>query len=99
MSPFLLRCCKNQFFLLTSVRFRTMIRFVYIAGIEIKFGHSLKQFNNLHYELQSVYHEISVKLDISDSAMMILYELCISEGECSFGHLSGCTGMSKQTIS
>lgn len=65
----------------------------------MKFGENLRRFNNLHYELESVYHGISVKLGMSDSAMMILYELCNAGGECSFGRITACTGLSKQTVS
>lgn len=65
----------------------------------MNFGESLKKFNNMHYELEAVYHDISVKFGISDSAMVILYELCSNGGKCSFGSILENSGLTKQTVS
>lgn len=52
----------------------------------------------LNSEISCAYHEISVKLNLSDSVMMVLYTLCNSQGECPLGEILRLSGLSKQTV-
>lgn len=60
----------------------------------------MKRFNYLLTETDNVYHEASVKLGLSDSAMQILYTICdYDEGDsCPLREVCRRTGISKQTI-
>lgn len=47
--------------------------------------HILKEFirfNQLSTKIDAAYHEMSLKLGLSDSAMMILYSICIKGDSC-----------------
>ena len=39
-------------------------------------SNDMKRYNHLLKELDTVYHEMSLKLGLSDSAMIILYTIC-----------------------
>ncbi len=56
------------------------------------------RFNNLNCEINAVYHVVSVRLGISDSAMQILYTVCCIDGNCTITDVCKMTGISKQTI-
>ena len=45
----------------------------------IKSNSEMIRFNNLNSEIFALYHEASVKLGLSDSAMQIFYTVCSSE--------------------
>ena len=60
-------------------------------------GDEFDRYNHLVNELGSVYHNASVKLGLSDSALQILYTLYTSGGQCLLGDMLRWTGMSKQT--
>lgn len=58
----------------------------------------MKRFNYLLGELDAVYHEMSLKLGLSDSAMIILYTIC-DQGECCpLQDICRYSGLSKQTV-
>lgn len=58
----------------------------------------MKRYNYLVGEIDAVYHEASLKLGLSDSAMKILYAICdVGEG-CLLQEVCFYTGLSKQTI-
>ncbi len=61
-------------------------------------SNKLRRYNNLYSEITAVYHDISVKLGISDSATLILYNICCEGGSLPLGELCRCSGLSKQTI-
>ena len=67
--------------------------------MNINYNEEFDRYNHLIYELDSVYHSASVKLGLSDSALMILYALYTSGGQCLLGDVLRWTGMSKQTAS
>ena len=49
----------------------------------IHFSSDIRRFNHLISETDAAYHEMSLKLGLSDSAMQILYTLCGNEdGSC-----------------
>lgn len=58
----------------------------------------MKRYNYLLGEIDATYHEASLKLGLSDSAMKILYAICdVGEG-CLLQDICFDTGLSKQTI-
>lgn len=58
----------------------------------------LKRQNYLISEIENTYHEMSLKLGISDSAMVILYAVCDSKGCCPLQEICRRSGVSKQTL-
>lgn len=58
----------------------------------------LKHYNHLITEIDSVYHEMSLKLGLSDSAMIILYTICNYGESCLLQDICRQSGLSKQTI-
>ncbi len=58
----------------------------------------IKHYNLLLGELEGVYHDISLKMGLSDSVSRILYTLCVFDGCCSLSLVCRQTGMSKQTV-
>lgn len=58
----------------------------------------LKRFNYLTNEIDAAYHEASWKLGISDSAMTILYTICVNGEECLLSDITRLSGIRKQTI-
>ena len=58
----------------------------------------MHRYNHLVSELDAVYHGISLKLGLSDSAMIILYTLCDNGGSCLLQKIRRCSGLSKQTV-
>lgn len=57
-----------------------------------------KKYNCLTNEINAVYHAISQKMSLSDSASMILYTLCANDGEIELSAIPKYTGLSKQTV-
>ena len=60
-------------------------------------SNKLRQYNNLYTEITAVYHDLAVKLGITDSAATILYILCTFGGSYPLGEICRRSGMSKQT--
>lgn len=58
----------------------------------------MKRYNHLVSEMDAEYHEISLKLGLSDSAMKILYSICENGDNCLLQEISRRFGVSKQTI-
>ena len=60
----------------------------------------IKRYNHLAGEIDATYHEISVKLGLSDSAMSILYTICDNDnGDCCLLHeIRRRSGLCKQTL-
>ena len=58
----------------------------------------LKRLNHLVGELDAVYHEMSLRMNLSDSAMKILYTICNYGDACLLADDCRLTGLSKQTI-
>ena len=61
-------------------------------------SNEMKRYNHLVGEIDAVYHEISLTLGLSDSAMKILYTICDSGDSCMLQEISRRSGVSKQTI-
>ena len=58
----------------------------------------MKRFNYLLGELDAVYHDMSLKFGLSDSAMNILYTICDQGDRCLLQNICRWSGLSKQTI-
>lgn len=58
----------------------------------------MKRYNHLIGEINAVYHEMSLNLGMSDSAMMVLYTICNCGDCCLLQEICHLSGMSKQTI-
>lgn len=57
-----------------------------------------KRFGYLASEIDAAYHEAARKLGLSDSALSILYTICLSGDSCSLSDIVSLSGISKQTI-
>lgn len=49
-------------------------------------------------DIDSAYHQASVKLGLSDSASFVLYMLYMNGGSCSLNEIYKLSGISKQTV-
>ena len=58
----------------------------------------MRRYNHLVGEIDGVYHEMSLRLGLSDSAMIVLYTLCDSGGPCPLRDICRRSGLSKQTV-
>ncbi len=61
------------------------------------FSH-IRHLSQLLGELEGTYHEISVKMGISDSVCKILYTFCCFGACCPLNDICRYTGLSKQTV-
>lgn len=57
-----------------------------------------KRFNYLTSEIDAAYHEAARRLGLSDSAMSILYTICLNGDNCPLSDIVSLSGISKQTI-
>lgn len=58
----------------------------------------MHRFTYLVGETDNTYHELALKVGLSDSAMLILYTLCDMGGTCSLQTICSYSGLTKQTI-
>ncbi len=58
----------------------------------------LQRYNYLNGEIEATYHEMAIKLGLSDSAMRILYAICDNGTDCPLQRIRRLSGLSKQTI-
>ena len=58
----------------------------------------LKNCNLYVEEIEAAYHEIAFKLNISDSAMKILYAICENGESCLLRDICRHSGLNKQTV-
>lgn len=58
----------------------------------------MHRFTYLVGETDNTYHELALKVGLSDSAMLILYTLCDMGGTCSLQTKCSYSGLTKQTI-
>ena len=66
--------------------------------MKIRSSNDMKRYNHLCGEIEAVYHEMSLKLGLSDSAMAVLYSICIGGDSCLLQEICRQSGVSKQTI-
>ena len=67
-------------------------------GNKTKHINEIHRINYLGAELESLYHQSSVKLGITDSVSMVLYAIYDEGGECLLSDIYKNSGISKQTI-
>ncbi len=60
--------------------------------------HHIRHLSQILGELEGTYHEISLKLGISDSIFKILYTFCCFGACCPLNDICRYTGLSKQTV-
>ena len=66
--------------------------------MEHRISRELKRYNYLFSETGAAYHEMYMKLGLSDSAMMVLYAIW-ENGDCRLlKEICQSTGLSKQTV-
>jgi len=58
----------------------------------------IKRYNYLSAETAAAYHEVAVKLGLSDSVMMVLYIIYDRGGVCLLGEIPRLSGIPKQTV-
>ena len=58
----------------------------------------LHRYNHLVSEIEAVYHEISLRLGVSDSTMIVLYTICDQGGSCLLQDICRYSGLSRQTL-
>lgn len=58
----------------------------------------MKRFNYLLGETEAIYHEVSLRLGLSDSAMKVLYTICDNGGSCLLQEICRRSSLSKQTL-
>lgn len=58
----------------------------------------LRKFSLCYCETDSLYHEFSVRVGISDTAMRVLYMIRMYDGACLLSEIVRLLGISKQTI-
>lgn len=66
--------------------------------MERKRKNEIHRINYLTSEMESYYHQASLKLGVSDSISKVLYTICDSEMDCLLSDVYKKTGISKQTI-
>lgn len=91
-------------FSLTNVRNHTILTSTISDGLKeaeaMGYGPSkeMRRYNHLSGEIEGVYHEMSLKLGLSDSTMIVLYTLCDNGGSCPLRDICRRSGLSKQTV-
>lgn len=61
-------------------------------------GKELEMFNFLYKEMDDMYHDIAIRLGLSDSAFNILYTICALGDGCLQKDICNATYISKQTV-
>lgn len=66
--------------------------------MNISYFDKIRRLNCLANDTEAIYHQAAVKLNISDSALLILYVLHEQGDTCLLGDIGKLTGISKQTV-
>ena len=66
--------------------------------MEVHISKELKRFNHLMGEIDGLYHDAAVALGMPDSAMGVLYTVCVKGERCPLRDICRQSGMSKQTV-
>jgi len=78
-----------------------MISYFYIIGGENMKKNPFEKLHRINYlgaEMEALYHQASLKIGISDSAMRVLYTVYDNGGTCLLSDIYKQSGISKQTI-
>lgn len=66
--------------------------------MKIHSSKELKRYNYLSSEIDAAYHELSSKLGLPDSSMIVLYTICDNGDSCPLRDIVHNSGISKQTV-
>lgn len=66
--------------------------------MDIHISKEMRRVNHLLGEINGIYHEMTVRLGLSDSVMAVLYVLCSEGDPCPLQEIVRQSGNSKQTI-
>lgn len=66
--------------------------------MELQPSKELKEFNLIFKEMDDLYHDIALKLGLSDSAFIILYTICTIGDGCLQKDICNTAYISKQTV-
>ncbi len=66
--------------------------------MDSEFSNRMHRFNYFQGEINAAYHEASLRLGLSDSAMCILYAICDNGESCPLQDIIRRSGLNKQTI-
>lgn len=66
--------------------------------MELPENNYLREYNRLFRKYDSVWHEFAVALELSDSALSILYRICEEEDGCLQRDLCNSISLTKQTV-
>ena len=58
----------------------------------------MKRYNHLHGEIEAAYHDASLKFEVSDSVLKILYTICSFGNSLLLNDICRYTGLTKQTV-
>ena len=58
----------------------------------------IREYTRLSGEIDALYHELAIKMGISDSVLNILYTICEKGDQCLQSELSKLSGINRQTI-
>lgn len=58
----------------------------------------MRRYNHLVGEIDGAYHGMALKLGLSDSAMRVLYTICVHGDDCPLREICRSSGLSKQTV-
>lgn len=59
---------------------------------------NVRRYNNLMSEINAIYHDIAVRLGVSDSVQIVLYAICENGGRSLQSDIYKQTGISRKTI-
>ena len=59
---------------------------------------AMHRYNHLCSEIDALYHSMSLRLGLSDSAMIVLYTLCSIGNSCPLQDIRRLSGLPKQTV-
>ena len=66
--------------------------------MESKLLDKIRRINCLNAEMEALYHQVSLKLEMADNEMYVLYALYDGEGGCLLSDIYKKWGMRKQTV-
>lgn len=69
-----------------------------IADMRTRLSDAQKKFNYLYKELDDIYHKLALKLNLADSAFMVLYAIADIGDGCLQKEISAHYSLSRQTI-
>lgn len=58
----------------------------------------IHRINYLSSEIDSIYHQATLKIGLTDSSSRVLYTICDNGGECQLSDIYKLTGIRKQTV-